>query len=79
MSTVLISPRYRITIPKEVREQSDLKIGDKISFLRKGKEIILVKVPDKPLIRMAGSMRTKKNIRKVLRSLKEEDLGSEKK
>ena len=53
-------------------------IGDKISFLRKGDEIIIFKVPEKPLLKMAGSLKTKKNIRKILRELKQEEIETEK-
>ncbi len=78
MTLVSISPRYRITIPKEIRDETNLKVGDKISFLRKGDEIIIFKVPDKPLLRMAGSLKTKKNIRKILLELKQEEIKTEK-
>ena len=78
MSLVSISPRFRITIPKEIREETNLKVGDKISFLKKGDEIVIFKVPDKPLIKMAGSMKAKKDIRKILKELKQEEIGVEK-
>ena len=78
MTAVSISPRFRITIPKDIREGTDLKIGDRISFLRKGDEIVIFKVPEKPLLEMAGMLKTKKNIRKILQDLKREDLEVEK-
>ena len=78
MTVVSISPRYRITIPKEIRDETNLKVGDKISFLRKGDEIIIFKVPEKPLLKMAGSLKTKKNIRKILKELKQEEIEAEK-
>lgn len=78
MTVVSISPRYRITIPKDIRDETNLKIGDKISFLRKGDEIIIFKMPEKPLLKMAGSLKTKKNIRKILRELKQEEIETEK-
>jgi len=78
MSVVSISPRFRITIPKEIREETNLKVGDKISFLRKGDEIVIFKVPDKPLIKMAGSIKAKKDVRKILQELKQEEIGAEK-
>ena len=77
MSTVSISPRFRITIPKDIREDNDLKVGDRLAFLRKGDEIVIVKVPEKPLTKMAGSLTTKKNVRKILQELKEDDLRPE--
>lgn len=77
MSAVSISPRYRITIPKDVREESDLKVGDRLAFLRKGDEIVIFKVPKEPLKKMVGSLTTKKNVKKILQELKKEDLRSE--
>ena len=77
MTAVSISPRFRITIPKDVRKDNDLKVGDRLAFLRKGDEIVIVKVPEKPLTKMGGSLTTKKNVRKILQELKEEDLRSE--
>ena len=77
MAVVSILPRFRITIPKDVRVESGLKVGDKISFLRRGEEIIIVKVPEKPLVKMAGSLKTKKNVRKLLAEMKKEDIEDE--
>jgi AbrB family looped-hinge helix DNA binding protein len=77
MSAVSISPRFRITIPKDVREDSDLNVGDRLAFLRKGNEIVIFKVPEKPLKKMGGSLTTKKNVKKILQELKKEDLKSE--
>jgi len=53
----VVDPRYRITIPKDIREGSDINIGDRITFLKKGEEIILFKVPKDPLLAMKGSLR----------------------
>jgi AbrB family looped-hinge helix DNA binding protein len=77
MSAVSISPRYRITIPKDIREDNDLKIGDRLAFLSKGEEIVIFKVPIKPLVKIGGSLNTKKDVRKILQELKEADLRSE--
>ena len=72
-----ISPRFRITIPKEVRELTDLHIGDRVAFLQKGEEIVIVKVPENPLAEMAGSLSINKDVRNILRELKEEDIQAE--
>jgi AbrB family looped-hinge helix DNA binding protein len=77
LTTTTVSPRYRITIPKNVREESNLKIGDQIAFLKKGDELILVKIPKRPLSEMAGALKTKKNVRKALKQLKVEELEAE--
>lgn len=42
MCIVTISSRYQITIPKEIREQFDIKTGDKVLFIPRGKTIELV-------------------------------------
>jgi len=78
LAYAVINPRFRITIPKKLRQKTGLKIGDKIAFLNKGEEIIMVKVPSQPLDTMAGSLHTEKNVRKLLKTMKEEDKKSEK-
>jgi AbrB family looped-hinge helix DNA binding protein len=77
MTSAIINPRFRITIPKQLRQKTGLKIGDKIAFLNKGEEIIMIKVPQKPLTSMAQSLSTEKNVRHLLKTLKEEDKKSE--
>ena len=50
MSIVTISSRYQITIPKEIREQFDIKPGDKVLFIPRGKTIeVLFARTDKEL------------------------------
>lgn len=78
MTYAVINPRFRITIPKKLRQKTGLKIGDKIAFLNKGEEIIMIKVPEKPLTTMAGSLSTEKNVRSLLKTMKQEDKKSEK-
>jgi AbrB family looped-hinge helix DNA binding protein len=78
MAVVSISPRYRITIPRSVREEIGLKAGDKIAFLRKGEELVIVKVPSKPLQAMAGKLQTKRDVRSTIKKLKKEDGAEEK-
>lgn len=78
MTYAVINPRFRITIPKKLRQKTGLKIGDKIAFLNKGEEIIMIKVPEKPLTSMAGSLSAEKNVRSLLKTMKQEDKKSEK-
>ena len=78
MTYAVINPRFRITIPKKLRQKTGLKIGDKIAFLNKGEEIILIKVPEKPLTTMAGSLTTEKNVRSLLKTMKKKKKKSEK-
>lgn len=77
MTIVSISPRFRITIPKSVRMKFDLKAGDNVAFLKRGEELVIVRVPKKPLVEMAGMLDNKSDIRKILKQLKEEDLSGE--
>ena len=72
-----IDPRFRITIPREIREGSDLEVGDTIAFLRKGKEIVMIKVPRDPISKMAGSLPISSDVREILRDIKGEDLSDE--
>ena len=77
MSMTSVSAKYRITIPKEIRKATHIKVGDRVSFLRKGDEIAIIKVPEEPLVKMAGSLATAKDIRKELKKIKKEDNISE--
>lgn len=45
VSTVTISPKYQIVIPKEIRKSMDLKPGEKVKLIQYDSriEIILVK------------------------------------
>ena len=72
-----IAPRFRLTIPKQIRETTNLHVGDKVAFLRKGDEVVFVKVPDDPLTAMAGSLSTGKDVRAELARMKDEDLEAE--
>jgi len=46
MTTVTISPKYQIVIPKEIREELNLKPGQKIHLLRVGDRIEFIPVHD---------------------------------
>jgi AbrB family looped-hinge helix DNA binding protein len=77
MTSSIIDPRFRITIPKVIRERAGLQVGDKVGFLNDGDQIIMVKVPEDPLLAMAGSLHFNGDVRQYLRELKEEDLAEE--
>lgn len=79
MSTAYVSAKFRITIPRKIREMQDIKVGDRVSFLKKGDEIAIIKVPDNPLTEMRGSLSTEKNIREELKRIREENRDSEEK
>lgn len=43
--TYSITSKFQVTIPKEIRDQLRLTDKDKVSFSRRGKEVILKKTP----------------------------------
>ena len=53
---VKILSGYRITIPKEIRERWNLKIGDEIEIVVEGNKLTLrpVKLPSDPVLAMLG-------------------------
>ena len=52
MVQALVSPKYQVVIPKEVRNALHVKVGQKMSFLTKGG--IIYMIPDRPLSSMRG-------------------------
>lgn len=50
--TVTISSKYQIVIPRRTREQADLKPGQKLVVLLKGKHITLI--PVRPFEELRG-------------------------
>jgi AbrB family looped-hinge helix DNA binding protein len=55
MASTRVSSKYRIVIPKEIREQVVVRPGQKFEFVAKGGLIALV--PDKPIAAMRGFVR----------------------
>ena len=55
MTTVTISPKFQIVIPKEVRETLNLKAGMRIEFIPYNGNIVLV--PVKSIEEMMGSLK----------------------
>lgn len=55
MTTVLMSPKHQIVIPKEIRDELKLKPGQKFVVLRDGRSVRLVPVP--PLEELRGSLK----------------------
>lgn len=51
MSTIIVSPKYQIVIPKDVREKIQLKSGQKMVVIAKGGIVHLI--PE----RSAGSLK----------------------
>ena len=46
MSTVTISPKYQVVIPRKVRESMRLRAGQKVEVFERGGHIVLVPVRD---------------------------------
>ena len=55
MNTVIVSPKYQIVIPREVREALDLRPGQEVAVLRYRGRIELI--PMKPVEEMRGLLR----------------------
>ena len=55
---VLISPKYQIVIPKEIRTKIGLRKGQKMHISIKGKSIVLM--PDKPIQSLRGILKHNK-------------------
>ncbi len=55
MASTRVSSRYRIVIPKEIRDQVEVRPGQKFELVAKGGVITLV--PDKPITAMRGFVR----------------------
>ena len=55
MSSVKVSPKYQVVIPKEVREQVALRKGSRLLVVVKGGIITLI--PDRPLKSLRGFAR----------------------
>jgi len=49
---VILSPKYQVVIPKEVRKQLRLKSGQRLQIIVRGESITLV--PDRPLKELRG-------------------------
>ncbi len=55
---VLVSPKYQIVIPKEIRTKIGLRKGQKMHISVKGKSIILL--PDEPIQSFRGILKDAK-------------------
>jgi AbrB family looped-hinge helix DNA binding protein len=62
---VILSPKYQVVIPKEVRKQLELRSGQRLQLIVRGEIITLV--PDYPL----------KELRGLFKGMNTEDLREE--
>jgi len=54
MSTTIVSPKYQVVIPKEVRTQVPIKTGQRVQIMVKGGVIYLI--PSMPIKKMRGRL-----------------------
>ena len=52
---VILSPKFQVVIPKEIRKQLELKSGQRLQLIVRGGTITLV--PDHPLKELRGLFR----------------------
>ena len=55
MTTVTVSPKFQVVIPKEVRETMGIISGQKVQMLTYGNRIELI--PIKPMSKMRGFLK----------------------
>lgn len=55
MGRTKVSSKYQVVIPKDVRAQADIRVGQEFQVVAKGGLITLV--PDKPISAMRGFVR----------------------
>ena len=58
MTQVIISSKYQIVIPKEVRKQLPLRTGQKLAVVVK--EGVITLLPDRPLASFRGFLKSMK-------------------
>lgn len=55
MSSVIISPKYQVVIPKKIRESMQLKPGQKVQIILYGNRIELI--PERKISEMRGFLK----------------------
>ena len=55
MSSVIISPKYQIVIPRKIRDSMQLKPGQKVQVILYGKRIELI--PERKISEMRGFLK----------------------
>lgn len=58
MTTSTLTSKGQVTIPKEIRDALGLKEHDRVSFVRRGDDVIIK--PIKDIIELRGSVKPKK-------------------
>jgi AbrB family looped-hinge helix DNA binding protein len=52
MASAVISPKFQIVIPKEIRDRAGLAVGQRVQFITRGALITLV--PERPIADLRG-------------------------
>lgn len=71
MTTVKVSSKGQIVLPKDIRERFNIKPGDEVEILEFGREIVLV--PIKRNVKLRGLIKFNKPLKELLREIKEEE------
>ena len=69
MATAIISTKYQMVIPKEVRNILHWKAGQRVSVIAKNG--ILHAIPQKSVEEMRGFLQGKMDVKKALKDLRE--------
>lgn len=71
MTTVKVSSKGQIVLPKDIRERFNIKPGDEVEIFEFGREIVLV--PIKRDVKLRGLIKFNKPLKELLREIKEEE------
>jgi AbrB family looped-hinge helix DNA binding protein len=55
MARAVISPKFQLVIPKAVREQAGLKVGQVVQVIARGDTVTII--PDRPLSELRGILK----------------------
>ena len=62
MKTSSVTVKGQVTLPKEIREHMGIQSGDKVLFLKRGKDVI-VKSGKRNILDFRGAVKTRKVIK----------------
>ncbi|WP_456421887.1 AbrB/MazE/SpoVT family DNA-binding domain-containing protein [Thermococcus sp.] len=71
MTTVKISSKGQIVLPKSIREKFGIKEGDELEVLDFGEEIVIV--PLKKGLKLRGLVKFEKPVKEILREVRAEE------
>lgn len=73
MGTIVVTRNFQITLPKDVREELNIRIGDKMISKKEDDKIIIRKISESPVDRAFGIWKNKvsRPSVKVVRDMRE--------